>query len=113
MKMKSIPHVAWIIPLIVLLIATAQLPYGYYTFTRIMTCGAAAFIAIVGFQESPAIQAWSVLLLAIAVLFNPFVPIHLTRGLIHPDSSMQKCSPSAGRTQSYWSLAVRTSRGLP
>jgi hypothetical protein len=77
--MKSIRRVVWLVPVIILVIATARLPYGYYTFTRIVTCGAASLIAIVGFQECPIVQAWSVLLALIAVLFNPFVPIHLTR----------------------------------
>jgi hypothetical protein len=77
--MKSIPRVVWLVPAIILVIATARLPYGYYTFTRIVTCGVASLIAIVGFQENPMVRAWSVLLVLIAVLFNPFVPIHLTR----------------------------------
>jgi uncharacterized membrane protein YhaH (DUF805 family) len=58
-----------------------RLPYGYYTFTRIVTCGIAALIALVGFRERPAVQAWSVLLALIAVLFNPFLPIHLNRSI--------------------------------
>jgi hypothetical protein len=77
--MKSIPRVLWLVPPIILLIATARLPYGYYTFTRIVTCAVAALIAFVGFQDRPAMPMWSVLFALIAVLFNPFVPIHLTR----------------------------------
>jgi len=77
--MKSIPRIVWIVPAILLVIATAKLPYGYYTFTRIVTCGIAAWIAFVGFQEAPAIKAWSVALALIAVLFNPILPIHLDR----------------------------------
>jgi hypothetical protein len=79
--MKSIPRVVWLVPAIILVIATARLPYGYYTFTRFVTCGVATLIAIVGFQERPIVQTWSVLLALIAVLFNPFVPIHLTRAI--------------------------------
>src|SRR5947207_11031419 len=81
MQMKSIPNLVWLVPAIVLIIATARLPYGYYTFARIVTCGTAALIALAGFHERPAVQAWSVLLALIAVLFNPFVPIHLTRSI--------------------------------
>jgi hypothetical protein len=77
--MKSLSPAIWIIPAILLVIAVARLPYGYYTFTRIMTCGVAILIAIVGFNERPANQAWSVLLILMAVLFNPFVPIRLDR----------------------------------
>jgi hypothetical protein len=77
--MKSIPRVVWIVPIVLLVIATARLPYGYYTFTRIVTCGIAAWIAIVGFQEGSAIKAWSIALAFIAVLFNPIIPIYLNR----------------------------------
>jgi Family of unknown function (DUF6804) len=77
--MKSIPRVVWIVPTILLVIATARLPYGYYTFTRIVTCGIPAWIAYAGFQEGPAIKVWSIALALIAVLFNPILPIHLDR----------------------------------
>jgi hypothetical protein len=79
MSMKSIPSFVWIVPAILLAIAVSRLPYGYYTFLRIVTCGAASVIAVSGFQKGPATQVWSVLLILIAVLFNPFVPIHLHR----------------------------------
>jgi len=77
--MKSIPRLVWIVPVVLLVIATARLPYGYYTFTRIVTCGVAAWIAVLGFQESPTIKAWSIALVLIAVLFNPVFPIYLNR----------------------------------
>jgi hypothetical protein len=77
--MKSISSLVWIVPPILLVVAAARLPYGYYTFIRIVTCGSAALIAIVGFRERSSAHAWSVMLLLIAILFNPFVPIHLDR----------------------------------
>lgn len=79
--MKSIPRLVWVVPAILLIIATSELlPYGYYTFTRIVTCGAAAIIASVGFRERPVSQSqWSVALALIAILFNPFIPIRLSR----------------------------------
>lgn len=77
--MKAIPRLVWILPVIVLAIATARLPYGYYTFTRIVICGVAAWIAVVGFQEGPAINVWSIALALIAVLFNPIVPVYFDR----------------------------------
>ena len=79
MSMKSLPRAVWIVPAILLAIAVARLPYGYYTFTRIVTCGVAVLIAIVEFKEHPTNRAWSVLLVLMAILFNPFVPIHLDR----------------------------------
>jgi hypothetical protein len=32
-------------------------------------------------QERAVVQTWTILLLAIAVLFNPFIPIHLNRAV--------------------------------
>ena len=51
-NMKEIPRIVWIVPTILLVIATARLPYGYYTFTRIVTCGVAAWIAYAAYQRS-------------------------------------------------------------
>ena len=77
--MKSISRLVWIVPAILLVAAIAQLPYGYYTFVRIVTCGCAALLAVVGFRERPSSQAWSIVHSLIAVLFNPILPIHLNR----------------------------------
>ena len=49
-NLKSIPWWVWIIPTAFLLVAMARLPYGYYTFTRILVCGIAAWFAIVGWK---------------------------------------------------------------
>jgi hypothetical protein len=78
-RMKSIPPIVWFVPALLLLIAVWRLPYGYYTFTRILACGVAVLIAVAGVPERPVVQIWSVPLLAIAVLFHPLVPIHLNR----------------------------------
>jgi hypothetical protein len=67
MQVKSIPRIVWIMPAILLAIATLRLPYGYYTFTRIVICGVASLMAIVGFQERPAIEVCCALLGLIAV----------------------------------------------
>ena len=80
-RMKSIPPIVWFVPALLLLIAVWRLPYGYYTFTRIVTCGASVLIAVAGTQERAVVQTWTILLLAIAVLFNPFIPIHLNRAV--------------------------------
>jgi hypothetical protein len=38
LNMKSISRLVWIVPAILLVAAIAQLPHGYYTFIRIVTC---------------------------------------------------------------------------
>jgi hypothetical protein len=80
-NMKSIPLIAWVIPALLLLVAIFRLPYGYYTFTRVVTCGVSVLIAVAGMQGRSVAHTWTVLLLAIAVLFNPFIPIHLNRAV--------------------------------
>src|SRR3954454_14575572 len=37
-SMKAIPRAVWILPSLLLIVAVWHLPYGYYTFTRIVTC---------------------------------------------------------------------------
>jgi hypothetical protein len=80
MQLKSIPWWLWLIPIALLLIATARLPYGYYTFTRVVVCGFGAFFAFAGWEGGSAARVWSVVLALLAVLFNPIFPIYLHRG---------------------------------
>lgn len=78
--MKSIPWWLWLIPIAALLIATARMPYGYYTFTRIVVCGFSAFVAWSSWEdERPVARAGAIALGLLAVLFNPLIPIHLKR----------------------------------
>ena len=79
MNMKSIPQFVWVVPALLLVIAVARLPYGYYTFTRIVTFGAAILIAVIGFKDRPVVPVWAILMVVIAGLFNPLLPVHLAR----------------------------------
>ena len=76
-RFKSVPWWLWLVPVALLLAATAKLPYGYYTFTRIVVCASAAFIAVAGWEAS---RFWSVPFGLLAILFNPIFPIYLHRG---------------------------------
>lgn len=62
-----------------LLAALFPWPYGYYNFLRFCVCGAAAFLAYQQWAHDDAASKWVVMLVAIALLYNPFVPIYLTR----------------------------------
>ena len=72
------PHlVPSLIAAVVLLIALAEMPYGYYRFLRIVTCVAAAFVAYSAYAWK---KHWGVWVFGVvAVLFNPLVPIYLSR----------------------------------
>jgi hypothetical protein len=78
MQFKSIPWWLWLIPTALLFTATARMPYGYYTFIRIVVCGFAAYFAYVAWQEEMSFsQFWAVTFGLIAVLFSPIVPVYL------------------------------------
>lgn len=53
------------------------MPYGYYTLTRIVVCGFAAFFAFIAWEGGS--RVWTMMLGLIAVLFNPIIPIYLSR----------------------------------
>lgn len=76
--MSSASKVAAVISILLLLLAvTTQLPYGFYTFLRIVVCGSATWLTIEALQSKEVILAW--LLGAVAVLFNPIFPIYMRR----------------------------------
>ncbi len=81
--MEKRPHlIPALIVAIMLLVAVAPLPYGYYQFLRWVTCGVAAFIAVKGYTWK---QTWATWLFgAVAVMFNPILPIYLTREIWRP-----------------------------
>ncbi len=65
------------IPLLVL--AVAPWPYGYYLVLRLVACAVTAYGAFVAVKLANERWAWTFGL--IALLFNPFLPIHLPREL--------------------------------
>ena len=79
MQFKSIPWWLWLIPIVVLFVATERMLYGYYTFTRISVCGFAAFFAFLAWRGGIALRVWSAIFGLVAILFNPFLPIYLSR----------------------------------
>jgi len=60
-----------------LVIAIADLPYGYYTLLRIAICILAGFSAYVAFESEK--KPWLWLFGTIAILFNPIIPIYLDK----------------------------------
>jgi len=81
--MKNRPHLTPdLIAAVMLLIATAELPYGYYTFLRWVICGISIFIACSAYGWGGIWASW--LFGLIALLFNPLIPIHLTREIWQP-----------------------------
>lgn len=65
-----------------LLVALGQHPYSYYTFLRWAVCAAAAFVAWLAWHSTAEWATW--LFVGIAILFNPLVPIYMTRAHWRP-----------------------------
>lgn len=72
--------IARIAAAIMLFLALGRLPYGYYTLLRFVVCGTTAYGAYLASTEQKK-PAWVWTFGIIAVLFNPFIPIHLTRDI--------------------------------
>ena len=79
LRIKSVAWLIWLVPPILLVVATAHLPYGYYIFLRYVVFGIAAVISVFGFGDRPFVKVWSVPVALIGVFFNPFVPVYLDR----------------------------------
>jgi hypothetical protein len=60
-----------------LIIATQNLPYDYYTLLRFVVCGVSAYGAYLFYSIGK--QTWVWIFIVIAVLFNPFAPIYLSK----------------------------------
>lgn len=71
--------ILWAGPVVMLVAALFPWPYGYYNFLRFCICGAAAFLAYQQWTHDDAASKWVVMLVGIALLYNPFVPIYLNR----------------------------------
>ena len=82
--MKGRPHlIPALVAAIMLIIGIAPLSYyGYYQLLRWIVCGVAVFIAITSYRWG---KMWAVGIFGVvAVLFNPILPIHLTKQIWQP-----------------------------
>jgi len=66
-----------LLSILLLIGALDRHPYGYYQFLRVVTCGVAAYLAFIANLSKK--EVWTWILGIIAVIFNPFLPIHLSR----------------------------------
>ena len=78
-RVHPLYKVAAIIAAIMLLLALASWPYGYYQLLRIVVCGTAGYGAYLALQADQ--HPWLWILGAVAILFNPIFPIHFDRGV--------------------------------
>jgi len=78
--MKNLKIVLLVSALALCLAVIPVWPYGYYVLLRFIVCGTAAY-AIYLLKSNQAFSTHLIFLVIVAVLFNPFIPIHLTRAL--------------------------------
>lgn len=77
------PHlIPCIVAALMLFGALGDWPYGYFQLLRFVVCGASIFVAVfANFYQ----KLWAIWLFCIiAVLFNPLIPIHLSREIWQP-----------------------------
>lgn len=77
------PHlIPAIIAAVMLVGALARWPYGYYQLLRFVVCPVSVYVAYKAYNWQ---RLWGTWLFGfIAVLFNPLIPIHLSRELWQP-----------------------------
>jgi hypothetical protein len=70
--------IARIIAVILLFLALGRHPYGYYKLLRFVVCG----VTVYGVYFATKMQkiGWVLTFGIIAILFNPLIPIYLSRG---------------------------------
>lgn len=73
MSVKAVSTVVGVL----LLIAILPLPYGYYTFLRLVVFISGLFLAYRFYEQKQ--SGWAILLTGIALFFNPVIPIYLAR----------------------------------
>lgn len=76
---KNLKFAKWpaVVASIVLLLTYFSWPYGYYTFMKFVVTGVAVYYAYYLYQEVKKLNFWFWVLIAIAILFNPIIPIYL------------------------------------
>ena len=81
------PHlIPAIIAAVMLFGALGRWPYGYYQLLRFVVCGVSVYVAYTAYTWQ---KMWAVWLFGfIAVLFNPLIPIHLSREAWQPIDSI-------------------------
>lgn len=69
----------WIAPAFLLVLALLPWPYGYYIFLRLAVSVLAGWLAYEQWKLDDAVSGWVVALGGVALLYNPLLPVHMTR----------------------------------
>ena len=69
----------WFVPAAMLLVALGDAPGGYYTLLRLVVCAACVLAFLLDYALRGGLSGWAIVLVLMAVLFNPVVQIRLSR----------------------------------
>lgn len=69
----------WLAPAALLAGALLPWPYGYYELLHLAVCAVSAWIAYEQWRHDDAVSGWVVAFGGMAMLYNPLMPVHLTR----------------------------------
>lgn len=70
-----------IIGAVLLFLALAKMPYGYYTFLRLSIMILSFVFAYEAFKNHRALWGWA--FVGIAIIFNPIIPVYFQRSTWH------------------------------
>ena len=73
--MTASKSIFWIAPIVMMAIGILPMPYGYYNLSRLVVCGCSIYFAINSRSKDQDLFVW--VFGALAVLYNPILPIHL------------------------------------
>jgi hypothetical protein len=77
---KNSLTLVYIVPAILLLLVTfVNFPYGFYTFLRLIVSISSGFIIYLDYKEEKRITTSVIIFTIICLLFNPIIPVHLTK----------------------------------
>ena len=82
---KNSLYLFFLIPAVLLIIAPIiSFPYGFYTFLRLVISLTSGFIIYLTYKSSNGINEISFIFLIILILYNPVIPVHLSRDIWMP-----------------------------
>ena len=74
-----------LIPAVLLIIAPlVSFPYGFYTLLRLIVSITSGFIIYHSYKGAGGVNEISIIFALILILYNPFVPVHLSREIWMP-----------------------------
>jgi hypothetical protein len=77
---KNSLTLVYIVPAILLLLVTfINFPYEFYTLLRLIVSISSGFIIYLNYKEEKRITTSVIIFTIICLLFNPIIPVHLTK----------------------------------